>query len=516
MLFHEKLDFIMSLTKTTNSALSMHISLDASHISRLRRGERRLVRDADYIKKMSAYFARQCVQDHQKKALLEAMNKPSDLCNDIEETTELIYLWFLDTSASKVNYVKGFLKGLTQSEAEKGHNILEGMAYSDSSKIKSGVYLYYGFKGKRDAVIRFLSMVLESPKPCELLLYSDESMEWLIEDVVFMAKWADLLCRVIEKGNRIKIIHTVSRNLNEMLEALSKWVPLYMTGAIEPFYYPKKRDGIFKRTLFIAPNEAAITSSSIDSMADRAVNILLQDKNSVIALTEEFNEYMNLCKPLMRIFTDNDRLKYLNTLDEFEKESGNAIAKTGNLSIVTMPDSIAKSIIERSDAIEKKKLMEYVLERKKRFLNNLRTNHFCEIIQLPNVSSVKKSLLEVNYFGLTGFSDVRYQAEEYRKHIINVIELLQTYENYDVAISRTKAMDEYKLYVKEDLGAIVIKTNEPHIIFAINESNMTAAFWDYLNIMFSENKLGKNKTIKLLQGVVDELTKANEERTEAE
>ncbi len=37
-------------------------------------------------------------------------------------------------------------------------------------------------------------------------------------------------------------------------------VPLF--GAIEPYFYPKKRDGIFKRTLFIAPPRTFYTGTA--------------------------------------------------------------------------------------------------------------------------------------------------------------------------------------------------------------------------------------------------------------
>ena len=44
MRFSEKLDYLMKVTNTTNSALASSTSLDASYISRLRRGVRNLLR----------------------------------------------------------------------------------------------------------------------------------------------------------------------------------------------------------------------------------------------------------------------------------------------------------------------------------------------------------------------------------------------------------------------------------------------------------------------------------------
>ena len=44
MSFAEKLNFLMDVTKTPNSALAHNVALDASYISRLRNGSRKLPR----------------------------------------------------------------------------------------------------------------------------------------------------------------------------------------------------------------------------------------------------------------------------------------------------------------------------------------------------------------------------------------------------------------------------------------------------------------------------------------
>jgi len=42
------------------------------------------------------------------------------------------------------------------------------------------------------------------------------------------------------------------------------------------------------------------------------------------------------------------------------------------------------------------------------------------------------------------------------------------------------------VYVKEDLGAVVAKSSMTPIAFALNESNLTAGFWDYLISLIGE------------------------------
>ena len=56
-------------------------------------------------------------------------------------------------------------------------------------------------------------MILQEKEPQTLLLFSDENMAWLYEDAAFADRRAELFTHVILKGNRVRIIHTVTRNM---------------------------------------------------------------------------------------------------------------------------------------------------------------------------------------------------------------------------------------------------------------------------------------------------------------
>ncbi len=504
MEFHEKLDFLMNITKTSNIYLAQATFLDASHISRLRRGERRLVKDAAYVKTMANYFARQCNEDYQKKALLEAMKQPAALLQDSDTAAELIYHWLLDAGNNEMDAIDGFLDGMAKVNFKKAA-FENSLPYSEPEAMQADVTLFYGNQGKRDAVLAFLSMVLESEQKITLLLYSDESIDWLTEDLSFMASWANFMSSIVMQGHRIKMIHTINRNLDEMLAGLVKWMPLYMTGAIEPYYYPRIRDGVFQRTLFVAPGIAAVTSTSLENMKSKAINLLLKDARAVDALAEEYNSYLNLCKPLMRIFTPPERLEYLATINEFEKESADAIIKSGCLSYATMPEAVALAMINRTDEPAKKEIMEYFQQRKGNFEKNLLHNRFFEVVQLPAIEDIKAGKVAVGFAGLEETPKIFYRPDEFRMHLENIIALLLRYDNYQFAINKENRDSEYRLYVKEDLGAIVIKTIPPYAVFAINENNLTVAFWDYLSILYNEKHSDKKRVISELQKIIDKL-----------
>jgi len=483
--FSEKLDFLMKITNTTNSALAQNVKLDASHISRLRRGKRNALKDQTCIQSMSTYFCKRCTADYQRKALSERLNT-SHLFIDNTKQIELITQWLINDDENKTNRVDTFLSCLSN-QTPKAQIQAPHQIQTPLTDFPPDTAIYYGIEGKRKAVIFFLSEVLVQNEPRTLLLFSDEATDWMTTDRDFASKWAALMTQVLAKGNRIKVIHTVSRDLDEMLSAITQWIPLYMSGLIEPYYYPKKKDGIFRRTLFIAPEISAVVSSSVGNMLNEAANLLFRNSAAISAFALEFNQYLSLCKPLMRIFTSKDKIAYFETLLAFENEKSDSIMKTESLSLLTMPESVFNAITTR---IGKPfyNFSEHQKPRMTAFENNLKTNSFTEIVQIFDVDTVKNNQVKVALSDMLIGCAIYYTADEYILHLEQILYFMDTYQNFEVYVDKNKLEHPYLVYAREYLGTIVAKTSVPPIILTINEGNLASTFWDYLKHIINEKQ----------------------------
>ncbi|MGE4275623.1 MAG: hypothetical protein AB7E30_00435, partial [Lawsonibacter sp.] len=109
MEFCEKLDFLMRLTNSTNSALSLYVKLDASHISRLRRGQRGALKDIACIQSMATYFASNCKEDYQRKALAEALH----IISESDALSRHIANWLSGKLNHETTAVESFLAGFS-------------------------------------------------------------------------------------------------------------------------------------------------------------------------------------------------------------------------------------------------------------------------------------------------------------------------------------------------------------------------------------------------------------------
>lgn len=478
MKFCEKLDFLMKLTSTSNSTLALHSKIDASYISRLRRGERSAPKNEFCIKAMAAYFAKHCEHDYQQKALTD-MLRIAPGSYDEAELTELISQWLSDSrkESATVECLLSRIANLKSKQMFPEPGSVQDEARAECHK--SEVSIYYGIDGKRQAAIDFLTDILAKDKPVTLLLLSEEATDWMAEDREFAVKWASMMVELVSKGSKIKIIHTLNRDLDEMLRGISQWLPLYMTGTIEPYYYPKKRDGVFKRTLFIASNFEAVVSSSVGSSWEQSANVLFRDKAAVAAFEREFDEYLSLCRPLMSVFTPDDRDEYLDTLMRFEEVQSNSVIRTESLSLVTMPEDVVRGVVSRLEET-KHDFLQYALIRNGYFKQSIESYSFTEIIPLYDIETVKNGEVKVAFSDILVSKAVYYTPEEYILHLENIKKMLETYKNFHVCFERKAYQEEFAVYVKEDVGVFVTKTSQPPVTIACGEDNLKAAFWDYM------------------------------------
>ncbi len=315
-MFFEKFNFLMDITNTKNKVLADLANVDASYISRLRKGTRKLSDKQQFLAMFASYFAENIKTDYQKKAFCSFMGI-SEFPEFENVVADLILNCFTKENSIKrepkntmANMLNMFLMPSVSMPQVQPPKEIE----------KNGQLYYYGNKGKQDAVIRFLTNVVNNKTPQTLLLFSDENMEWLYEDKDYSKKWATLLMSVLMKGNKIKIIHSTGRDMNELFEAVAKWIPVYASGMVEPYYYPKLKDGIFQHTFFVAPEtNEAIISSSVKQNTNNMLHFYVNDKLAVKSLIDEYENYFALCKPLMQIGNIYSAQKTKELFDEFNK-----------------------------------------------------------------------------------------------------------------------------------------------------------------------------------------------------
>lgn len=472
-MFAERFDALMNIAEVSNSLLGRDINMNSSHIGRLRSGARPLPKKHEYLSDMCRYLTKHIKKEYQLNALQRLTGISSTALASPGSTALYLEQWLLeqeeDTSVATGRLISGFSR-----LASRPVRISEDSAAMEPPQ-KYAAYLY-GNAGKRKAVEQFFMAVLQEEKPQTLLLFSDENMAWLYEDSVFAARWAELFARVIQKGSRVKIIHTVSRDMNEMLEAVTKWIPIYLTGMIEPYCYPRLRDGVFRRTLFIAPNTAAVVSSSVQQDTDGMLNLFITDRAALDALSAEYEHYNNLCRPLMRIFTERDADVFHKTAVSLAAADGDAYLCCTMPPLFSMPDKLVR---ELSAKAENDVLTAQWKQSLSQFRKYIKKQHLTLVLLDPECAMLTPDVLHPSAGELFSDNHFSYTKEQYLQHIDQLKQMENQCENLDIHFVNELA-DHTLIYIKEDIGVIMAKTNTPQTAFVINERNIINAFWDYM------------------------------------
>ena len=457
----------MELTGTSASVLGNACALDSSHVSRLRRGSRPLPKKPSFLPAMCAYFARRVRADYQKKSLCELT------CIDAwpgeeAQAAELIGLWL--RGEENTSPVEPILRSFTQAPSTS----MKWEAPTQTSRETEVPHTcYYGPEGKRAAVAQLFSLILQEAEPQTVLLFSDEEMGWLYDDPDFAALWARQCVRVLSAGNRVKIIHAIHRDIHEMLEGVAKWVPLYMTGRVEPYYYPKLRDGLLQRTLFVAPKTAAVVSGSVSRKTGGMLHAFYDDPSAVEALALEYKNLLALCRPLMQIFNRERAADFLNVYTSLLCAEGTMICLGSLPTLPTMPEAVAASLQARAP---ESRIMEMRNQMAVTLFEYLETGHYTELLATPPSGAAD---IPVPFADILGAPGLRYTREEYQAHRAHLETLKNQYRNYRLRASGPLP-DNLTLYGKDSRGILMCKNNTPNVIFGFDEPNMTSAFWDYL------------------------------------
>lgn len=498
MKFDEKFNLLMNLLNIPNNKLAKALSVDPSLISRWRNGSRDPVRNSTYIELISQYIV---THTSDKQCLYELINLTQ--FDNQDQLAKALSEWMVVDHVSDSTFANRFLSHLSKNIAPVASNLHPEYMENQHKGKKLSVEVFHGNEGKRKGVIRFLSAVIATPKPCELLLYSDEPMTWLLEDPQFLKKWGVLLNDVIAHGHRIKIIHTIDRNPKELIAAIDRWLPLYLSGGIEPYYYPNYQEALFKRTMFIAPGIGALTSSAMADV-ESMEQVYYRDHKMITILQNEFDSYLHLCRPLMKIFTEKNITDFHELLHEFEMQDGDLTYMSSSPPLVMLPyDSLCEKLYASKlsqESIEYYK--NFYIKRKHAFYEHLKNNNRYDLIHLPEkeiFSSLHHAFSNVNSLILhegmiISHSLLLQQLESVKKAI-------KSNKHYHVILNAHPLPNGILISYKKNIGVIIYKTTEPLIIFAINHPLMMKAFEAYIDELSIDRHYSDHDHLTVLQEI---------------
>ena len=310
-LFSSRLDLLMKKAGLSNKRLGQASGLDPSYISRLRRGERLPRFNAPYLTgictaiweafRLNNDFSGLAALISRGKDELMEDNAPDMIFEWLFGYDSLIHHMTVDQLVAAVSSISD--SGITAAEERISSRQIDllvenCLAGSASLENRADELQGTGTDGLRSMVGLFLAEALTNYEE-ELLLYSDQSMDWMGGEYNHVL--TALMAECISRNMRIRIIHTVDRSIAELAAAITWWAPLYLSGNIESYYCKRTAGGRFSHTLFIRPSSACIAGTGVKGMEEKTVYRYSTDPETAKLSEESFRNLLDDSEPLVRI-----------------------------------------------------------------------------------------------------------------------------------------------------------------------------------------------------------------------
>ena len=484
--FSEKFSALLSLTATKNVTLARAINIDTAQISRMKTGVRRMPVKPNLLREISGYLAGQFDSEYRLSALYELTSDVRLQMNITESAlSNIIYDWLVSPNSAPQSQASRFLDRFGSFSMQ---DLKESLPESDVQKPAfghTGFVSYCNNSGKRQAPRDLIAFILALDAPCTIRVFTDERLDWIYEDSSFIRELAGYVGQVVQKGCKIQRVRPPDQNTESVFRSMERWLPAYMAGALKLFYYPWTRDELHRRTMVIVPGHIAMHSDSLAGQRECPMTILTTDPKTVQLTDEHYSRILQLCRPMMSVYTPDTSIKPMVCLEALAKIEDFGVYKSSMLSVHTMPVELLDLMRQRGTLCAQKMCDCYERSISPR-AKVLERHTIMDIICLPDLEQVMNGTAVIPGTKISPSDCLFYRPEEYRLHLEHILWYLQNYPNYEAVLLDEPLFENITLFVKGDSYAILIKETDPFALFEITERTLASSLCEYLRHLMKD------------------------------
>lgn len=488
-----KLNAVINIADISNIRLSKMLHIDPSSISRFKKGLRIPKANKKLTDDICNVLFNRVWELGRISELLKLAGIPAQLSADKEECYERFCGWLCDFEAEDTSsFVENLLDNISSFSADVKTPLPAFDEAAPDKIIRDKKSVYFGTDGLRCAVIRFLGNAICAGAK-ELFLYSDQNIDWMTHDIAFRLKWMALMRECVGRGIKIHIIHNINRSLDEMSAAINSWLPLYMSGMIEPYYCNMQGESRFSTTVFLCPSVACISSVHVCGCEDKGIYRYDTDGETLKVYGMYYKKLFGMSKPLVRIYREYERGKTV------QSDGRGVTAIHCTLSLATMPETLIKSMIKRTgldDAAGRRVISEWSAK-SRAFAGELKGGYVHECICPAEDELLFDGDVPVDLQS----ASITYTPQEYREHIKNIIALSESNPNYRFYALPDTPFTNISVVISEKSVAVT-RLLPPQITFAFSHHAMRDAFSGYADYLKGQYKQDKITTKRRLERYV--------------
>lgn len=393
---------------------------DPSAIFRFRRGERQPAEPEQFAAAVASYVSREMDGPTQREVAAALLGCAAEDLGDRAAYCRRVQDWLLGSHAPREDSVSRFLTKLDEFDL----NAYIRSVHFDELKVPVAPFQlptsrsYSGLRQMMDSELDFMKAAVLSRSTEPVFLYSDMPMTEMAQDPEFPKKWMFGMALLLKKGLRLQIIHNIDRNLPEMMLGLESFIPMYMTGQIEPYYFKAPQSGVFLHFLRVS-GTAALTGEAVSGHHSEGRYYLTNNRAEVAYYRRRADALLENAKPLMEIYRADGASRLNAFLLADSRTPGRRRCVLSAPPLYTADPAFLTAVLQRHDvpAPDQERILAHAKSHREQAETILRDNEM--VLALPRLTeeAFERYPMSLPLSGSFYERDIPYTYQEYLEHI---------------------------------------------------------------------------------------------------
>ena len=471
--FSKNLNELINTLKINIKDMSKYTLCDASSISRIRYGKTKPSEPIEFASKIASYVTNKYANETDITKIEKLTN------NDGENLYNKVFKYLTNKEENKNNdMIKSFLNNLDKFNL---NDYIKAIKFDELKVPTVPFYItktknYFGLEEMKKAELDFLKGTVLSKNNEDIFMCSDMPMEDLAKDIDFSKKWMFGIACLLKKGIHLNIIHNLDRPFNEMMLGLESWIPLYMTGQINPFYFKDISTNIYHNLTYVS-GTLALAGECINNFHKDGKYFLTSNKKEVDYYKTKSNNLLKKANNLMNIYKEENSKSYNLFLDDYLNKDGDRKRILSSLPLFTMSDDLLNEILKNNKVPKKdiNKIINYKNEEFNKYNNLLKNNNINDIIYILSKEEFNKNVPSLSLSNIFYDKKIKYSYETYLKHLKETKRFANKNNNYILNISDYLTFNNISITIFDKKQVIISKEENPTIHFVIKHPKLVNA-----------------------------------------
>ncbi len=451
---------------------------DPSAIFRFRRGERQPAEPEQFAAAVASYVSREMDGPAQREVASALLGCAAEDLGDRAAYCRRVQDWLLGSHAPREDSVSRFLTKLDEFDL----NAYIRSVHFDELKVPVAPFQlptsrsYSGLRQMMDSELDFMKAAVLSRSTEPVFMYSDMPMTEMAQDPEFPKKWMFGMALLLKKGLRLQIIHNIDRNLPEMMLGLESFIPMYMTGQIEPYYFKAPQGGVFLHFLRVS-GTAALTGEAVSGHHSEGRYYLTNNRAEVAYYRRRADALLENAKPLMEIYRADVASRLNAFLLADSRTPGRRRCVLSAPPLYTADPAFLTAVLQRHDvpAPDQERILAHAKSHREQAETILRDNEM--VLALPRLTeeAFERYPMSLPLSGSFYERDIPYTYQEYLEHIDQTEQFAAVHPRCRLELTADSTFRNLQIVMHEGRWAMVSKEKSPAIHFVIRHAKLRSA-----------------------------------------